>query len=128
MKRTLSLIAILGLITSSLHARTWTNADGSKTFEGKYLSSTTTTVKVLKNGKSLTVQLDLLSQEDKKWVATEVERLDAEKNKPKEVDAEESPVGALLAKKVKRFEKKSYKKAELTKNPEFYLIYFSASW
>lgn len=128
MKLTLSLIATLGLITTSLHARTWTSADGSKTFEGKYLSSTATTVKVLKNSRSITVNLDVLSEVDKKWVADEAARLEAEKSKPKEADLEESPVGSLLAKKVQRFEKKSYKKATLTKSPEYYLIYFSASW
>jgi methyltransferase-like protein len=128
MKKLLSLIAVLGSITSSLHARTWTSADGAKTFEGKYLSSTATTVKVLKNGKSLTVNLDMFSEADQKWVTEEAARLEAEKNKPEEAEIEETPVSKLLEGNVKRFDEKKYKKATLTKNPEYYIIYFTASW
>ena len=60
-------VAFLSILAVGLQARTWTSADGSKTFEGKLQSYDAVSGKVsviLRNGKSITFQKDLLSEDD----------------------------------------------------------------
>lgn len=60
-------VAFLSILVVGLQARTWTSADGSKTFEGKLQSYDAVSGKVsviLRNGKSITFQKDLLSEDD----------------------------------------------------------------
>jgi len=130
MKKKLSfpIIAMLGLLASPLHARTWTSADGNKTIDGKFISSVGETVKVLVKGRSVTFKFDQLSEADRKWVAEELARNVEEKKESEVEEVEQTDFVTKLASKLESFEKKSYKRAELTKNPEYFLIYFSASW
>ena len=60
-------VAFLSVLMVGLQARTWTSADGSKTFEGKLQAYDAVSGKVsviLPNGKSMTFQKDLLSEND----------------------------------------------------------------
>ena len=62
-----AVVAFLSILGVGLQARTWTSADGSKTFEGKLQSYDAVSGKVsviLRNGKSITFQKDLLSEDD----------------------------------------------------------------
>ena len=62
-----AVVAFLSILVVGLQARTWTSADGSKTFEGKLQSYDAVSGKVsviLRNGKSITFQKDLLSEDD----------------------------------------------------------------
>jgi pimeloyl-ACP methyl ester carboxylesterase len=62
------LCALALLITSGLHARTWTSTDG-RTIEGEFVSATTTAVTVkLANGKTVPIELTKLSQDDRDFV------------------------------------------------------------
>jgi hypothetical protein len=59
--------AVAGLLLAGAHARTWTSADGSKTFEGELQSYDAQKGKVtvtLPNGKRLTFSQDRLSEAD----------------------------------------------------------------
>ena len=63
----LAAVAFLSVLMVGLQARTWTSADGSKTFEGKLQAYDAVSGKVsviLPNGKSMTFQKDLLSEND----------------------------------------------------------------
>lgn len=69
MKILLILIVALSstLITAEEYKRTWTSADG-RSFEGKYLSATEAEVKINKNGRTVTVPLNVLSSDDQDYV------------------------------------------------------------
>jgi predicted peptidase len=69
-RKILRLLGALALmITSAVHARTWTATDGRKV-EGDFVSATATAVTVkLANGKSVPIELTKLSQEDRDFVA-----------------------------------------------------------
>ena len=67
----LLLAAIAILILPDLHARTWTSADGAKTFEGElqsYDSATGTVTVTMANGQSLIFLQDKLSEDDILWL------------------------------------------------------------
>ena len=125
MKASLIAVAIFALSLSGASGRTWTSADGSKTFEGELRSynATTGTVTVIVNGRALEFPESKLSAGDIAFL---------EESNTDETPASpdtETEVGALVAKaKLQRLDGKRYRKAELEKNPEYYLIYYSASW
>ncbi|MDP0492631.1 MAG: hypothetical protein Q7Q71_16420 [Verrucomicrobiota bacterium JB023] len=108
-------------------ARTWTSADGEKTFEGelqKY-DAVTDKVTVLTNGRSLTFATDMLSEADVAYVK---EWKPVEESDP-EAELEAQKVGKNLTSRVlSRLDGKRFKKASMEKAPEYYLLYFSASW
>jgi len=63
--------ALAGLLLSGVSARTWTSADGSKTFEGELQSYDAASGKVsvtLRSGKRMTFSQDKLSEEDIAWL------------------------------------------------------------
>lgn len=67
----LSLILGTGVLLSGAEGRTWTSADGSKTFEGELQSYDAASGKVsvtLSNGKRMTFLQDKLSAEDIAWL------------------------------------------------------------
>jgi len=73
LKQILATAMIAGLGLGLLPARTWTSADGSKTFEaelGRYDKATgKVTVVLNKNGRSMTFRIDKLSDADKSFLA-----------------------------------------------------------
>ena len=69
--RNLALTTACSLILTGAHARTWTSADGSKTFEGNlvsYESSTEVVTVELRNGRRMSFKQDKLSAEDIEFV------------------------------------------------------------
>ena len=63
--------ALAGLLLSGVSARTWTSADGSKTFEGELQSYDAASGKVsvtLRSGKRMAFSQDKLSEEDIAWL------------------------------------------------------------
>jgi hypothetical protein len=129
MKKILIAFAAVAALTVSLQARTWTSADGSKTFEGtlrSYDSGKGTVTVFMSTGRLMTFPQDKLSEDDIKFL----QEWEAEKNKPDPAEAAASSVvGKKVTKaKLHRLEGKRYEKAELTKAPEYYILYYSASW
>lgn len=128
MKKTILTSSLaLALITTSF-ARTWTSADGSQTFEGDFVSSDDTTVTVKKGFKPMTFKLAILSEADRTWVQEAAKNKGAEK--ANEAAAEEfakSDFGKAL-KKVKKLDGKRFGKSEIAGAPEYFILYFSASW
>ncbi|MEM9079095.1 MAG: hypothetical protein AAGC74_00195 [Verrucomicrobiota bacterium] len=127
MKRSFILAILLSLSLFS-SARTWTSADGEKTFEGELqeYDPEAKTVTVLTNGRSLSFDESKLSEED----ITFVQEWHAEKNKPKaeEVLAAQKVGAKLTYRVVSKLDGDQFKKYTLEEAPEYYLLYFSASW
>lgn len=127
MKKSILISALAALLlVSGAEARTWTSSDGSKTFEGTLRSykADTGMVTVVVNGRPLSFEKSKLSEEDIAFLEEEA----VEKVSPAEAAAE-TVVGAQIVKaKLNRLEGDRYKKAELDKAPEYYILYYSASW
>ena len=131
MKKSILFAALLALAIPSLHARTWTSADGTKTFEGDLRSYNPTTgeVTVLINGRATTFQEAVLSEADRTFLKEEGAKTAGAPADDPTAALEGQKVGAQVLKaKLHRIEGERYKRAELTKTPEYYIMYFSASW
>ena len=133
--KTIPITALLLALATGAFAelRTWTSADdASKTFEGDLVSAAKGSIVIkTKAGKTLTVAETKLSQADRDFVAAEQEKLAAaEKSKGAAAKLKTSPMGAGLSGKVVKLEGKSFKKHDIfaTKAPEYYLLYWGASW
>lgn len=129
-----SVLAVV-LLSLSVQARTWTSADGLKTFEGEYKSfnQEANEVTVSRKYKKLKFSMDVLSQADRDWVNVKVEEvaaLEVAANAPTVEDQLASQtVGAKLNERtLVRLEGKRFKKAKIEKVPEYYLLYYTASW
>ncbi len=121
-------IACLAATTAFISARTWTSADGTKTFEGdlKDFDNVSGKVTVLSKGRQLVFDQDKLSEEDQAFLLEW--KVEADKPEPAEI-LENQEVGKQLTERVlSRLDKKRFKRASLEKTPEYYLVYFSASW
>ena len=122
------LAAVLG--AGDLAARTWTSADGTKTFEGDFRSYDAEGKKVtviMRNGRSITFDVAKLSEADKTFVEEEAKKADA----PEVLEAlKDQKIGAGLTKKgvLQKLEEGNYQDYQLDKAPDYYLIYFGASW
>ena len=127
MKKTI-LTAITSLMLAGLgQSRTWTSADGSKTFEGDFVSCDGTTVTVKRGIKQMTFKLTLLSEEDQKWAKAEDEKIaSAEANKIAAEEFSRSKFGKTL-RKLQKFENSKFTKHELEEVPKYFLLYFAAS-
>ncbi|MAS93814.1 MAG: hypothetical protein CMO55_11535 [Verrucomicrobiales bacterium] len=129
MKAILLSLAILSIGISSGSARTWKSADGSKSFDGElrnYNPETGFVTVVLSNGRSIEFQQDLLSKEDLEFLES------AETTSAPSPAAGPNPdtkVGKLISRaKLHKIEEDKFEKAELDKSPEYYILYYSASW
>tara|TARA_R110000850_G_scaffold85453_12_gene183740 strand:+ start:451 stop:834 length:384 start_codon:yes stop_codon:yes gene_type:complete len=122
------LTTTLCLVISVSNARTWTSADGSRTFDGEIRSYDTEkkAVSVLSSGRVLTFTEDKISEAD----LTYIREWEAEQNAPDPAELlATTEVGSkILKSKLQRLDGKRYKRAELDKAPEFYILYYSASW
>ena len=109
-------------------ARTWTSSDGEKTFEGdlREFDDASGKVTVLVNGRQLVFDQTKLSEDDQTYLT----EWKAEADKPEATKVLESQkIGKELTDKVlSRLDGKKFKKASMEKAPEYYLLYFSASW
>lgn len=133
MKKSLLILLAAGLLpVCSAQARTWTSADGSKTFEADFKSYNAESKKltVLRAGRSSTFKLDILSEADREWVEKRLEELAAEDEAKATVGSiDDQIIGKKLKKGVlSKLEGKRFKSKELETVPEYYIVYFSASW
>lgn len=128
MKKTI-LTTIASLMLAGLgHARIWTSADGSKTFEGDFVSCDDTSVTVKRGIKEMTFKLTLLSEKDQTWAKEEGAKVAAaEENKKAAAKFMEGDFGKAL-KKLKKFDGEDFADLELEAAPKYFLLYFSASW
>lgn len=125
MKASLIAIAILGLALPGAHGRTWTSSDGAKTFEGDLRSydERSGVVTVVVSGRAVEFPKSKLSDEDITFIK---EAQTPEAAAGPDIETE---IGAKVAKaKLQRLNGKRYKRAEVEKNPQYYLLYYSASW
>jgi hypothetical protein len=125
-KNILIVLTVTFLLAGGVQARTWTSSDGAKTFEGTLRSYNAETgqVTVVVNGRPLSFDKDKLSADDIKF-------LEEEAAAPVDLaeEASKTVVGAQIVKaKLNRLDGERYKKAELAKVPEYYILYYSASW
>ena len=128
MKRTiLTLIGCLALSGSSL-GRKWSNTDGSKSFEADLISCDGTNVTVKRGVRQMTFKLNILSEEDQKWAIAEGKKLaQREANKEALGDFKESEFGKAIS-KLSKLDEGSFQDFEMEAAPEFFILYFSASW
>ena len=125
---TLATLATLALALP-LHARTWTSADGKNTFEGTYVKSTETTVTVTKDGRQRTFKMDLLSEDDKTWIKENRERIANEaKAEAEKGNLDDQKIGKKLKGKTVSVVAGKFVDQDTEKVPEYYLLYFTASW
>ncbi|PQJ27153.1 hypothetical protein [Rubritalea profundi] len=129
------IVLALSLLGLPAQARTWTSVDGLKTFEGEYKSfdQETKEVTVLRKYKKLKFSMDVLSPSDRDWVNVKVEEVAAKEAAANAPTVEEQlaaqTVGSKLNEKtLVRLDGKRFKKAQIEKVPEYYLLYYSASW
>lgn len=124
MKSALILATITSTIfISSVHARTWTSAEEDKTFEGRYIKHDDTNVTVMKSGRKVSFPLSMLSETDQTWVSEQ-------KTEPDTADepGELGSIGKKLKGKLVQLKGRRFSRMKPTKTPEYYLLYFSASW
>ena len=128
MKRTILMtIASLALVGSGL-ARTWSNADGSKTFEGEFVLCDGTSVTVKRGIKEITFKLELLSEDDQKWAKAEAVKIAAAaENKEAAADFANSDFGKSFE-KLQKLDGEKFVDHKLEEAPKYVLLYFSASW
>ena len=128
MKKSLLALALSFLLIASSGARTWTSSDGSRTFEGEVRSydANTRTVSVLASGRMLTFTAEKLSEDDIAYV----KEWEVAQNAPDPSETLASSVvgKAVLKAKLHRLDGKRFKNAEMEKAPEYYILYYSASW
>jgi hypothetical protein len=135
------LITLLGLAAllaaAPLAARTWTSAEGGRTFEGEFKSydAAAGKVSVLRpDGTVMVFAEDKLSAADREWLkaqpAAEAANPAAKPAAAGDVAARlaAQKIGKNLARALHKLEGRSFKRFQLQKAPEFYLVYFSASW
>ncbi len=117
----------------SLQARTWTNADGSKTFEADFKTYDKEGGKVtvlMGNGRSVTFAVAKLSEDDRKFLDEQAKNDPAAGGADVKDALKEQKIGAKLIKPgiLKKLDGKRFAKFEMEKAPEYYLVYYSASW
>ena len=126
------LAALLSLGT--LTARTWTSADGKKTFKGELKAIDKAAGKItvlLSSGKTVSFSTELLSDADKEFIRENeaaIENVGAGAQAGGALN--EQKIGRGLAKEgvLSKLAGKTFAAYKLEKAPEYYIVYFSASW
>ena len=128
-KQCLIMATALGL--GFLPARTWTSADESKSFEGKLKAYDAAAGKVsvaVRNGKTLTFSIDKLSEADRKFLAEEAEKLDGTaENKAAMEEFTRTDIGKAFT-KMQILEGEAFAPHEFESVPDYFILYYSASW
>ncbi|MDG1356642.1 MAG: hypothetical protein P8P36_00435 [Akkermansiaceae bacterium] len=130
------LLAASGLSLIALQARTWTSADGSKTFEGnlKSYDKAAGVVKVLKGIREVSFKVDMLSEVDREWLESQTPEAKAEVDAIDKAEAvleelEKQVIGSKIKKGVLSvLEDDEFVDHTMTYAPEYYVVYYSASW
>jgi hypothetical protein len=107
------------LLLASAQARTWTSADGTKTFEGELRSYDAAAGKVtvtLANGKQLVFVQDKLSEEDIAFVKENASKL------PPPGTTGKSSIGAITADPKDLFKKHDGKPADMSKPVQVFIL------
>lgn len=132
MKSCITALSIAGLLVGSAVARTWTSADGANTIEADFKSFNSATGKVSvsqANGSLKIFSLSFLSAADQAWVKEQAAESDLQSSQASSVDVTKQAVGKNLTSRIlRRLKGKRFKRAKLEKSPEYYILYFSASW
>ena len=133
----MKLSARLGLILATafgigcLPARTWTSTDGSKTFEATFKSYNEALKQVtvtLPNGRSSTFSINKLSEEDRVFLAEEASKLaKAGANREAAEQFAQSDIGKAM-KKMQILDGSRFATHTFEAVPEFFILYYSASW
>lgn len=77
----------------------------------------------------MTFNHDLLCGEDREFLLSESVRGASDEPKDFTAELEKTKVGKQISKaKLQLVNGRRFKKAKLTKAPEYYILYFSASW
>ncbi len=134
MKSTFISIALaLPLLSGLLLAdelRTWTSADDpTRQFQGALIEVKGDQVSIKQStGRTVTFAKSKLSGDDQKYIAAQAEA--KEKEKAKSTTAQSSPMAKALKGRTVALEGKKLKKNDFlaTKSPEYYLLYWGASW
>ena len=110
----LAALLLAGVVSAS--GRTWTSADESRVVEGNFkgFNAEEKLVSIEVEGQVVTFDLDKLSEKDQSFV----------KSQTKEVDMK-----AIVSKApLHRLVDGKFADAKFESEPEYYLVYFSASW
>lgn len=132
-RSTIASVALIFTMAGVCPARTWTSADGKNTFEGEFVSATETRVTVERSNGKITFDISKLSDADKEFIKEESARAAAAAAaKEASEKLKEAPVPKALSRKLVKLDAdgKRYEKFELEDGviPQYYIIYFSASW
>lgn len=126
MKLTLTLAAII--MAGPLQARTWTSSNGVTTFEGEYVSSTTRSLIFIHKGKKENIRVSRLSAADQTWIEQERQRDAAPRKKKSYRSLRDQKVGKKLINQTFRVKGNQFVTENIRKVPQYYYLYFSASW
>ena len=126
----IKLISLLATIVLAAHiqARTWTSADGSKTFKANYISHTEDSVAVMKGLKKMNFKISLLSEADRDWLDQQQASSNIAKTDTEPANESFGTFGDNIKSDLVIFSGKRYRKHKLETAPDYYLIYFTASW
>lgn len=120
----MKLTALLTLLTVgslSAEVRNWTSADGSRTFRGEIADydKATKTVKVDVDGQIVSFTTDKLSEKDRSFLDAWTLELPP---------AIKTVAQLLEVDKLQRLSEKKFVETKLEKKPQYFLLYYSASW
>lgn len=131
----LMLTTLLAVLCGASFAevRKWTSADdASKSFEGEMTATKGDTVTIkMKSGRVMHVPLSKLSPEDKDYVAAQAKAKEEEAAAAGAAEKlKTSEVGKAIGGKTVILDGKKLKKHDVfaAKAPEYYLLYWGASW
>ena len=116
------------IIMENIHARTWTSSNGVTTFEGEYVSSTTRSLIFIQKGKKETIRISRLSQADKSWIDQERRKDAAPPKRVSYRSLRDQKVGKKLINQTFRVKNNQFVTENIRKVPQYYYLYFSASW
>ena len=119
------IVPVLGFVlltpVAIAEARTWTSADGSKSFEADYLSSSSDSVRLRRKGKAIDVSFEHLSEADLSWIRDTVAAAESLEK------FTTSSFGKSL-KKLQKLKGKRFTRYQIETPPKYFILYFSASW
>lgn len=119
------IVPVLGFVlltpVAIAEARTWTSADGSKSFEADYLSSSSDSVRLRRKGKAIDVSFEHLSEADLSWIRDTVAAAESLEK------FTTSSFGKSL-KKLQKLKGKRFTRYQMETPPKYFILYFPASW
>jgi len=139
---TSALTLLLAGLAGLAGARTFTSAGGSKTFEAelrRFNKEAKEVTVMMRNGKILTFALNKLSEEDQKWLEEQPEKPSAPAGGrlgggdsalgggDVKAQLEAQKIGKNLLRGLRKLKGRSMHRYKMTKVPEYYILYFSAS-